>query len=547
MSTSTGNTAAVPKFQLPAVVDNPDGWGPGAVPLHLKEVPYAPFSKTDKLGKASDWTAQGFQRFRDRYAQGGANAVFNFFQAEDEDSFHLVDSRPVRSQQYKPRRFQQRPQQRRDRDAAGNEKDGTKQPVKAQPKKKNQWGYFQRNDTRQPVYSPSVEIRPEWAVHEQIPFASLGKLNLQVGEPEELMACGSVARYDKGYDRITPKMEKPLKPTDKVFRDVTASEDPVIRRLADAESPAAQVFTTDSVLSVLMTAPRSIYSWDIVASRSGDKLFLDKRDKSQIGMATVNETAPDPIPEDKDSMNSVQQLSKEATAISESFSQQVLDSQQEMHSLGEASPFPDAPEGEGPRPSKAYRYRRWKLNDGCHIVVRCELDAVLDVKGEAQVCTVRALNEFDPKVSMDWRKKLETQRGAVLATELKNNSNKMARWTTQALMAGLMKLGYVSRNTPRDNKKHTILGTQACKPKDLAQQMNLNMDNCWGIVRAVVDLCMKLGDGKYLILKDPNKQLLRIYEVPEDAFKTDYTEEPMVETEEALPPEAPAKGKEEED
>ena len=69
-------------FQVPQVVDNSDGWGPSAIPKHLQGVPYAQFGKGDKLGKAADWTAQGYQRYRDRYAQqGGSNAVFSFFHA----------------------------------------------------------------------------------------------------------------------------------------------------------------------------------------------------------------------------------------------------------------------------------------------------------------------------------------------------------------------------------------------------------------------------------------------------------------------------------
>ena len=60
---------------------------------------------------------------------------------------------------------------------------------------------------------------------------------------------------------------------------------------------------------------------------------------------------------------------------------------------------------------------------------------------------------------------------------------------------------------------------QVCKPRDFAQQINLSMDNCWGIVRALVDLALKLDDGKYLLVKDPNKPLLRLYSVPEDAFQ----------------------------
>ena len=43
--------------------------------------------------------------------------------------------------------------------------------------------------------------------------------------------------------------------------------------------------------------------------------------------------------------------------------------------------------------------------------------------------------------------------------------------------------------------------TQAVKPRDFASQINLTMENCWGIVRALVDVCMALDDGKYLLVK----------------------------------------------
>ena len=49
-------------YAVPDIQDNPDGWGPCAVPDHLKDVPFAPFSKGDKLGKAADWTQQAYQR-----------------------------------------------------------------------------------------------------------------------------------------------------------------------------------------------------------------------------------------------------------------------------------------------------------------------------------------------------------------------------------------------------------------------------------------------------------------------------------------------------
>lgn len=63
----------------------------------------------------------------------------------------------------------------------------------------------------------------------------------------------------------------------------------------------------------------------------------------------------------------------------------------------------------------------------------------------------------------------------------------------------------MSRSHVRDSSKHVILGTQQYKPNEFATQINLNMDNAWGILRCIIDICMKQKDGKYLIMKDPNK------------------------------------------
>lgn len=38
---------------------------------------------------------------------------------------------------------------------------------------------------------------------------------------------------------------------------------------------------------------------------------------------------------------------------------------------------------------------------------------------------------------LDWRMKLDSQPGAVLAAEIKNNGCKLAKWTVQALLAGV--------------------------------------------------------------------------------------------------------------
>ena len=80
---------------------------------------------------------------------------------------------------------------------------------------------------------------------------------------------------------------------------------------------------------------------------------------------------------------------------------------------------------------------------------------------------------------------------------------------------------YITRANVKDSKNHVILGTQHFKPVELAQQINLSMDNCWGIVRCIIDLVRKQDDGKFLIVKDPNKSVIRLYDIPDNTFESD--------------------------
>ena len=107
-------------FSLPPIHDNSDGsWGPSAsnIPdqFKFKDIPYAPYSKSDKLGRFADWNdasvdnrqnvaglpptqstrPSGSNRRREgnqAFGSGTASA-FAYFHAEDESSFSLVDNK----------------------------------------------------------------------------------------------------------------------------------------------------------------------------------------------------------------------------------------------------------------------------------------------------------------------------------------------------------------------------------------------------------------------------------------------------------------------
>ncbi|XP_055585168.1 eukaryotic translation initiation factor 3 subunit D-like [Uranotaenia lowii] len=349
-----------------------------------------------------------------------------------------------------------------------------------------------------------------------------------IKDGEDILTCGTLEYYDKTNDRVNVKNERALQRVDRIFHTVTTTDDPIIRQLSKTHG---NVYATDAILATIMCCTRSNYSWDIVIEKIGDKLFMDKRDNTEFDLLTVNETAIEPPQEDGNSLNSPRNLAIEATFINHNFSQQVLKSgaAEAKFKFDEPNPFIGDDE-DGEVASVAYRYRKWDLNNGIVLVARCEHDAVSQTpQGDTQFLTLKALNEWDSKLAngVEWRQKLDTQRGAVLANELRNNSCKLAKWTVQALLAGSdqIKFGYVSRAHIRDSSRHVILGTQQFKPHEFANQINLSMDNAWGILRCIIDICMKQKDGKYLIMKDPNKPMIRLYDIPDNTFETDGEEE----------------------
>jgi translation initiation factor 3 subunit D len=306
----------------------------------------------------------------------------------------------------------------------------------------------------------SINIRPDWKLLEEIDFNRLNKLNLDADEGEDVDSYGFLYYYDRSYDKQPVKSaERKLAVVDRAVYNVTTSSDPIIQELAEKDE--ATIFATDSILSMLMCAPRSVYPWDIVIVRQGNKVFLDKRDNAALDMVTVNENAADAPLEasegSKESINQPAALAEEATYINHNFANQVvIESQSQKVDMAHENPFYSASDETEPAASKAYKYRRFDLStseeDPTYLVVRTELDAVQKnpINGEDQFVTVHALNEFDNKAqgsggALDWRTKLVSQRGAVVATEMKNNSCKLARWTVQSILAkaDVMKLGCV--------------------------------------------------------------------------------------------------------
>jgi len=283
----------------------------------------------------------------------------------------------------------------------------------------------------------------------------------------------------------------------------------------------------------LMTCSRSVYPWDLVIQKTaGGLLFLDKRDNSQLDYLTVSETAynapqPPKDGEDGDNINTPERLGLEATTINQNFSQQIL-RKVGRKEMDLPNPFFDEDDADGMEPaSVAYRYRKFELDPNTTLVCRTELHGLVK---KSQYMTAFALNEYIPPPptngapatqSQTWRDRIDSQRGSVLANELKNNSFKLAKWTAQSLLAGAdqMKIGFCSRSNPKSAYEHVILATQFYRPKDFANQITLNENQMWAMLRMFVTMFHKQEEGKYVLMREPNKAVLTMYKVPQDTFE----------------------------
>jgi len=554
-------------FVMPKVSAHIDGWGPpasdevpesDAAPLALGICDFVEhlekFPLMRPMGRICDFTASGQRYQADRAAKGkgpkgigkGKGKMVQPLQpGKDEEGFSLVDSRPMPVARGRGRggaggrgggmfgrskgKGKGIPTNYQEGILGQKQKSLFPLPMNQGKGKSKGKGGQQRRGL--PSFKEwSVQTKTEWTVMREVMLSTLAKLQVdsQKVEHEDIVWCGKLHTYNRAYDRLTVKTEKPMRRFEDLnFFNVTTSEDPILPDALQNDSTAT-VIATDHILACIIAAARSVYSWDIVITKISGRLIFDKRDGSQVDFLSVNETAQEPPNhDDKDNINSPVKLGQEASCINQNFSQMVLGMDEAAEEMERPNPFDE--DEDGTVASGAYRYRKITLpgnpkaetefaQQPVSLLIRTEVNCKTNDNG---LVSVKALNEYDPKVnSYPWRTCLESQRGACLANELKNNAFKLCRWTAQALLAGcnVMKVGYVSRITPTDPWTHTVLGVQTHMTDGFAEQIGLTRNNMFGIVRTIIDIVMDWPDGKYLLLKDPTKSVMRFYELPWDTF-----------------------------
>lgn len=538
-------------------------WGPPAASpnlLKFKDAPFAPFSKSDKLGKAADWAADttskdgkdGVKRSgtsrvgntRDPFHAYGASAS-SFFVGDEPDSswqFNIVDTntkltgtasnknkapssavlkaRGAGGPSSNPQRGGPTVQQPNRR--AGGQGGPSGQPSTAQ-QRGGPTPYYRRfaSWSNQPTKNreSSIAVEPSWKLVQSNTFSEFQKLSYDLPKSEVLEKHGEMPVYERHFDKLTHPVR--LRPVDSTVYNVTTSEDPVIQRLA--KTGKATLFATDAVLSLLMCATKPTNPWDIVVNKRHGQIFLDKRDGGPLDFLSVDENSHNP-PEDQatNPIDSASALAVEATYINQNFAANIAT--REYSKFDQPNPFSDGQESESePLLPKGYIYKSFNLETDPEkppicLVARLEVDAVLGGTEPPALLSVKSLNEYGGTRPLEWKERFLTQRGAIVTSQMKSNLAKLSQWNTSALLADVkaMKVGFVSRMNARDKTRHEIVGVVSFDPKQLAQQIQLNLANGWGIIKSLYNIFSSLDDGHYVVMRDPNAPSVKIYNASEN-------------------------------
>lgn len=253
-------------FATPQVTINTDSWGPtnnvtcpGSNEAKFSLLPYAPFGRSDRLGRAADFTSssssfqQQYHQRRDRrYHESNANAEFQY--KVQEDDFELVDTtktnvRPSQGFSHKRRgqqfnRLKMLNARRQDTaQGAGKKVYNKLQNARGTATARRQPHQWRERMDRQ----ASVAVQPEWKLIVEFDLNKLSKGITNMDTPrkqEDLLWCGFVDRYNEVYEKCSTKTPAVLKAfKNREFYPVTTTDDPVIEKVSDKNLTHAYTYT----------------------------------------------------------------------------------------------------------------------------------------------------------------------------------------------------------------------------------------------------------------------------------------------------------------
>eukprot|EP01061_Rhynchopus_euleeides_P042987 TRINITY_DN74_c0_g1_i1.p2 TRINITY_DN74_c0_g1~~TRINITY_DN74_c0_g1_i1.p2 ORF type:complete len:565 (+),score=264.49 TRINITY_DN74_c0_g1_i1:70-1764(+) len=556
-------------FNLPVMYDHPTGWGPPRHEDNLPfDIPYQPFSKSDRLSRIAEWVPPDTMRGRGR----GGRYVPAFIREREEREKAKQEGDPEEKwttadyhKNTRTRRMRGRGRGGMNRGAQGRRPGGGGRGAASVPKSRKKPDLrdpgFRRKDVHR---TASIDVKHSWTMKTTIPLSDLKKhaeiaktdqTGVQIPKEETLVTNGEALQFNPVFEK--PSVREPMNMVNmkRALEFCSVTESPIMKTLIKDIAPqgGTQFYATEEILATLMCARQSINSWDISIERINDIYFLDWRKGSSVDRFSVNESAQDP-PAHEEPQNATEEqkiniqpkLMRELTSVSHSLSQQVMKQQpvtgkRAVKEAPLSEELQDHLADEKMTAAKViYRYKKWDVKQSrddenpMRIVARTHIDGYVDATS-----TLRTFAYFDP-TGIAWKQKLPMQEGAVTASEIKNNTCRVAKQTAMTLLSGAdyMRMGFVARKRSDNATSHHLLHmTKVQSPHNMCMTISQTYRGMWNVLNKILLDIVKAKDPsknhqRFVLLKEPNKGSLTLYDTHVDQDESESEDEEEEEEEE---------------
>lgn len=374
--------------------------------------------------------------------------------------------------------------------------------------------------------------------------------------PNHHFDSSTLPHYDSRLaERLTPRTERTIsiignENLNDSVKPIERNTFPILSEDISKEIFAhTTIYTSAQIVSLLMASPHTVIPWDIKVlveedEKDGSRIVILQA-SSSLSKAHVHETAifkPSSVSGTTNWSQQQQAVSAQQTAMIKKLEELTFENSCLSNSLpGILSSLQGGScDGDGASSASSLsshslenlasseRHTLVSLGDGCFLRLVGNVDAMCsssssrggggggDCGGEKESVLVSSLLEFNSSSSSigGWRQKLDNQRGALLVQEFRDNTAYLARKAYQSMVMDVdrVAIGWFSRSGVAT--KHGLLAVQEYSPEEMITQMNLNAENAFGILRALVDLFGKLPVGKeFRLLRDANRPVLKLYQI----------------------------------
>lgn len=173
-------------------------------------------------------------------------------------------------------------------------------------------------------------------------------------------------------------------------------------------------------------------------------------------------------------------------------------------------------------PLHGYTYMKWPFGKNRTLITRGQMHSYESIstgagtEDQIKYTNIYAMNQW--KFNKPEWKKVDADKTAILGGELTDNSNRVSKWALQSLFAGVdnMKIMFVTRQKLSSNLKHQIVGASTLSVNKFMNLISFKYDEAWSNVKFIVDHFEEKEDGEYLLVRDPLKNLIKIFNISQE-------------------------------